>query len=123
MIADRFSDDALIGFLDRIRPDYGRLVRDLRAVGPEDDELTLAGNIMEFGRGQVSQIGEPDQSDLKFIKAYIHSLDLGSSDQRLFAAYAAGCMMGLVKSKQLPSEQFLHALALSRDYACQIAGK
>lgn len=114
------DEETIKDFLKRILPDFKHLIEDLKKIHPEWSESDLAGNIMEFGRGQISEIEEPKEKDIKFIDSYIKSLKFDSSLKPFFVAYSAGCIMGLVQSNQLSPDKFIETVKLSRQFSSEM---
>jgi hypothetical protein len=110
--------DALVtGFCSRILLDFRDLKPNLQQRHPEWSGHDLAANLMEFGRGQISEVDKPSQKDIQFITKYVDALNFEDPEVALFTAYAGGCIMGLVQSEQLPGANFVHALQVSAHFA------
>ncbi len=109
--------ERVFNFCLRITDDFLTLSSDLHIIHPEWGIRKLAGNLMEFGRGQISLINEPDKSDVDFILNYVSGLDFTLEKVALFSAYSAGCIWGLVKSKQLDESELIDAIQYAKDYA------
>ncbi len=90
------------------------LIPKFRIMRPEWPVGELSLNLMEFGRGQVSGIGEPCDSDIEFYNRYAATLAEMDEPSACACAYFAGCMMGLVQLGELLPEDFIPALELSR---------
>ena len=101
-------------FCGKLDLDLECLLPRFEAMRPDWTERDFCMNLMEFGRGQVSGIGEPADSDIEFYNRYLSALanmDCGSARS---AAYFAGCLMGLVQLGEVAPEDFVSALELSR---------
>ncbi len=107
----------IMDFCRRIVPNYQDISHKLMRLHPEWTTRDLAGNLMEFGRGQVSGIEDPSEHDFQFMTKYIGALNLENPEIALFTAYAGGCIMGLVQSKQLIETEFTTALKVSAYFA------
>jgi hypothetical protein len=81
------------------------------AVHPELENKYLAANLMEFGRGQISGIDEPTDSDREFIADYVESIEVHGELAYQFCAYVSGCVLGWVISGQLSRGDMIPALA------------
>jgi len=110
-------DEMVWNFCGRIVPDYRNISSKLKEVHPEWSVSILAENLMEFGRGEISQVEDPREKDFQFANQYVGSLNLDNPDIALFTAYAGGCIMGLVQSEQLPGTSFIDALKVSAHFA------
>ena len=104
-------------FCVRLVPDFAKLVSELRKLHPEWSVQYFAGNLMEFGRGQISGIDEPNERDLSFYKSYLGTLNFDKAQSALYSAYATGCLMGLVQRGELTPDQFIESVDISRQFA------
>jgi hypothetical protein len=89
-------------FCRRITPDFEQLRTQLKIVLPHASPQALAQNLMEFGRGQISQVDEADEQEKHFVITTIKSLSFDHVHAAQFHAYSSGCLMGLVSKKELP---------------------
>lgn len=106
-------------FCRRITPDFEKLRNALQIVLPDASPPALAQRLMEFGRGQISEIGQPDEDEKRVVLATVNSLSFDHMDVALFHAYACGCMMGLVKKKELPGTLIVTAFEITAFFAFQ----
>ncbi len=104
-------------FCQRITPDFEQLRTQLQIVLPHVSPQALAQNLMEFGRGQISQVDEADEQEKQFVMATIKSLNFDHPPAAQFHAYASGCLMGLVSKKELPG----HLIGLAMEIAALFA--
>ncbi len=111
------SKELTIDFCLRLVPNFTKLVCELQKLHPEWSVQYLAGNLMEFGRGQTSGIVEPNEKDLAFYKSYLAALNFDQAQSALFSAYATGCLMGLVQNGELTPAQFIESVEISRQFA------
>lgn len=110
------TKELIYDFCGNLSFDFQCLVPKLESLHPEWSTRDLTINLMEFGRGQISGIGEPTDNDFDFYNRYLSALDLDDRDQCFPAAYFAGCIMGLVQQGHLPPDEFVQAVELSRKY-------
>lgn len=89
-------------FCLRITPDFELLRNQLQVVLPNASPQVLAQSLMEFGRGQISQVDEAEEQEKQFVMTTIKSLRFDHLNAAQFHAYASGCLMGLVTKKELP---------------------
>lgn len=104
-------------FCLRISPDFERLHSQFKIVLPHAPPQALAQNFMEFGRGQTSQVDEPEEQEKHFVITTINSLHFDHLNAAYFHAYASGCIMGLVHKKELPG----HLIGLAMEIAALFA--
>lgn len=116
---DQAFEELIKDFCRRIGPDFETVRHNLQSAYPDWDLRTLAGNLMEFGRGQISEIDNPTEQDTSFIVAHMKSLRLDYPEAAMFHAYASGCILGLVISKQLDATMLIPAIELAAQAACQ----
>lgn len=106
-------------FCGNLNMDFQCLLSKLELLRPEWSTYELASNLMEFGRGQISGIGEPTDNDIDFYNRFLSAMDMDNRKQTLPAAYFAGCIMGLVQLGKLPPDEFVQAVELSRKYVLE----
>ena len=111
------TKELIFEFCDNLSLDFQCLAPRLEQLHPEWSTRDFACNLMEFGRGQISEIGEPDEKDYDFYNRYLSCLDFERRDIALPAAYFAGCIMGLVQRGHLPPDEFVQAVELTRKFA------
>src|SRR5688572_7606005 len=95
-------EQLICDFCRRITPDFDNLCSAFLKTSPNVSPPTLAQYFMEYGRGQISQIDEPDENEMRVVLTTINSLKFDYMEVAFFHAYASGCMMGLVSKKELP---------------------
>ncbi len=106
-------------FCHRITPDFEQLRTQLQIVLPHVSPQALAQNLMEFGRGQISQVDEADEQEKHFVITTIKSLSFDHLPAAQFHAYASGCLMGLVSKKELPGHLIGLAMEITALFAFQ----
>jgi hypothetical protein len=106
-------------FCRRITPDFEHLRNAIRVARPDISPPTLAQYLMEFGRGQISQIDEATESEKRVVLSTVDSLKFDHEDVALFHAYASGCIMGLVSKKELPGTLIVAAFEIAALFAYQ----
>jgi len=111
------TEELIFEFCRNLSMDFQRLVSKLEQLHPEWSTRDFACNLMEFGRGQISEIGEPDDKDYDFYNRYLSALNFDNKPMALPAAYFAGCIMGLVQRGHLPPDEFVQAVELTKQYA------
>jgi len=109
-------------FCGKLSMDLQCLIPKLEELHPEWSTRELASNLMEFGRGQISGVGEPNDNDFGFYNRYLSALDMDNLVVTLPAAYFAGCIMGLVQRGDLPPDEFVQAVELSRKFVTEQLG-
>jgi hypothetical protein len=116
---NEFSEEFIENFCNEKIKDFNNLLPNLKERYPEWNKNKLAVNLMEFGRGQISGIGVPNDQDINFFQRYLASLDPDRCvDKNFFlAAYLGGCIMGLVQLGHLKPEHFIDAMEISRKTA------
>jgi len=92
---------AISDFMKGLLPDFFTLFQNLRRVHPGWDEREFSLNIMEFGRGQYSGVEQFRQSDVALMNHFVDSLDYDNDLNMVFAAYCAGCLLGLEQSGKI----------------------
>jgi hypothetical protein len=114
-----FSEEVIEEFCSGKIQDFNNLLPNLKRLHPEWSTNQLAVNLMEFGRGQISGIGDPDDKDVNFFKRYLAALEKENckEDKFFLAAYLGGCIMGLVQLGHLEPESFIDAMEVSRKRA------
>jgi hypothetical protein len=115
--ADKVFEELIADFCGRIAPDFEVIRQALAADNPGWDLSTLAGDLMEYGHGKISEIEDPRDEDTKFIVAHIKHLRFDFPDAALFHAYASGCMMGLALSRQIEPQMIVPAIELAAQEA------
>jgi hypothetical protein len=111
------TEELIFEFCKNLSMDLQCLVPKLEILHPEWDAKSFASNLMELGRGQISEIGEPNDKDYDFYNRYLSSLDFSHKQTAFSAAYFAGCVMGLVQKGHLPPDEFVQAVEFSRKFA------
>jgi hypothetical protein len=111
------SDESINEFCHGLMDAFHSARKQLATLHPDWSLQDVAGYLMEFGRAQISQSETPEPSDLEFISSYVSSLRFDNPSSSLYCAFAAGCLMGFVKTGHLPMEQYVHALELSTEIA------
>src|SRR5262245_3076339 len=106
-------------FCRRITTDFENLCNAFLKTSPNVSFQTRAQYFMEFGRGQISEVDEPDENERRVVLTTIGSLNFDHLNVALFHAYASGCMMGLVAKKELPSHLIVIALEVAASFAFQ----
>jgi hypothetical protein len=76
----------------------------------------FALHLMELGREQMSEVADPSEQDVELMTGYIESLDHDNTEKAFFAAFAGGCIMGLVIINEVALEDFGRALRLIEDF-------
>jgi len=110
------TEELIFEFCRNLSMDFQCLVPRLEELHPEWSTRDFASNLMEFGRGQISEIGEPDDKDYDFYNRYLSALNFENKEFALPAAYFAGCVMGLVQRGHLPPDEFVQAVELSKKF-------
>ena len=112
-------EQLICDFCRRITPDFESLCNAFLKSAPNVSPPTLAQYFMEFGRGQVSQIDEPDENEKRVVLTTINSLKFDYMEVAFFHAYASGCLMGLVSKKELPGTLIVAAFEIAAFFAFQ----
>jgi len=113
---DRVISSACTGLLGDFRRLRGLLVEP----HPEMDSTTIAKNLMEFGRGQISGIEQPPEADSEFIEQHVRSIRVDSEVGYQFCAYVSGCVLGWVLADELPRADLIPALAIVQSRAVEL---
>lgn len=113
------SKEIIYDFCGKLSMDLQCLIPKLEELHPEWSTRDLALNLMEFGRGQISGVGEPNDNDFDFYNRFISALDFDNLVVSLPSAYFAGCIMGLVQRGDLPPDEFVQAVELSRKFVVE----
>jgi len=114
-----YDEEFIKDFCVEKSKDYKNLLPNLRKLHPEWSENQLAINLMEFGRGQISCIGVPNEKDINFFKRYLGSFREREKKIFLISAYLGGCVMGLVQKGHLSPNNFMDAMEVSKKIAEQ----
>jgi hypothetical protein len=112
-------EQLIYDFCCRITPDFENLCNAFLKTSPNVSPPTLAQYFMEYGRGQISQIDEPNENEMRVVLTTINSLKFDYMEVAFFHAYASGCMMGLVSKKELPSTLIVAAFEIAALFAFQ----
>ncbi len=110
-------EDIIVKFCTKLLPEFRKIMINLEELCQESSPDTFAMNLMELGRGQMSEIADPTEKDVAFMSDYIKSLKFDDTEGNYFAVYAGGCILGLVLINQLPSEDFSTALCFVEEFA------
>ncbi len=110
-------DEIVFNFCNKILPEFRNIMNNLEELHSDLSPHAFAMNLMELGRGQMSEIDDPSEQDVGFISEYTESLNLDNKEEAYFAAYAGGCIMGLVIINEVPREDFSKALGLIEIFA------
>lgn len=111
------SGEIIFNFCTKILPEFNNIMENLGELHSDLSPHEFAMNLMDLGRGQMSEIDEPGEQDVDFIDEYITSLNLKSPKEAFFTAYAGGCIMGLVSINKIAREDFGNALRLIENFA------
>jgi hypothetical protein len=114
---DRISNDTIENFCRGLIDPFNVARKELSLQHPDWSLQDMAGYLMEFGRAQISEIEQAETADLEFISTYVSSLRFDNPGSSLFGAFAAGCLMGLVKTDQLPIDKYVAALDIAAGIA------
>lgn len=113
------TKEIIYDFCGNLSMDLQCLIPKLEKLHPEWSTRDLASNLMEFGRGQISGVGEPTDNDFDFYNRFLSALDMDNLVVALPSAYFAGCVMGLVQRGDLPPDEFVQAVELSRKFVTE----
>ena len=117
MTEDMTLEVLVSDFCARILPDFSQLKPKLRELHPEWEPRELAMNLMEFGRGLISNVAKPSADHVAFIQRFTDALVFDDAQVGLFTAYAGGCLMGLTIKGQLQPDTLVEALELAAQFA------
>ena len=109
---EQMLERAIGSACEKLVDDFSRLRETIVAAHQEMEPGFLAANLMEFGRGQISGIDEPSDSDSEFIMNYVDNLEVPGELAHLFCSYVSGCVLGWVISDQLHRSDMDRALAV-----------
>jgi len=98
-------------FMTGLLPDFYTLLVNLRRIHPEWSVREAALNIMEFGRGQYSGIEEYRPHDIEMMNHFIDAINYDDDLHKVFAAYSAGCILGLEHSGKIEADRLAGMLA------------
>jgi hypothetical protein len=107
-------DDFGKNFCTQMSNDFQNIYPKLKELHPEWNVENLGINLMEFGRGQISGKGEPNDKDINFYQRYLNSLNRSKIELFHKTAYIGGCIMGLVQRGHLDPKEFIEAMDLSQ---------
>jgi len=110
-------DEAIFSFCTNILPEFHTIMKNLKELQNDLSLHDCAMNLMDLGRGQISEIDEPSEQDVEFIIRYTKSLHLDNTSEAFFTAYAGGCIMGLVTINEVAREDFSKALSLIEQFS------
>jgi hypothetical protein len=113
---DRIISSACTGLLGDFRRLRGLFVEPHSEMEPE----TIARNLMEFGRGQISGIEQTSAEDAELIDQHVSSITVGSEVGRQFCAYVSGCVLGWVQAEQLSRADLGPALDIVQSRAAEL---
>ncbi|MCP4901107.1 MAG: hypothetical protein GY906_29405 [bacterium] len=105
---------AILSACEKLVDDFSRLQTTIVAAHKEMEPVFLAANLMEFGRGQISGIDEPSDSDSEFIMNFVDNLEVRGERAFLFCSYISGCVLGWVITEQLSRSDMDRALAVAK---------
>ena len=117
MNSNKIPDEIIFNFCSKILPEYHKIMKNLEELHGDLSPYAFAMNLMEFGRGQMSEVADPSEQDVGFIADYTESLNLDNTEEAFFISYAGGCIMGLVIINKVSREDFSKALRLIEDFA------
>jgi len=110
-------DEIILRLCAQILPDFHEIRQELEQFDPEMSRHAFAVTLMEFGRGRMSGVDEPEEKDIVFMNNYIDSLNFDNAGAAFFSAYSGGCLMGLASINKLRPEDFSNALQVSENFA------
>jgi len=105
-------DEAVVDFCTSILPVFRKIMKNLEELDHDLSSHDFAMHLMELGREQMSEIADPSEQDVELMSDYIESLDHENRDKAFFAAFAGGCMLGLVIIHEVARKDFNRALHL-----------
>lgn len=117
------TEDLIFDFCENLIEHFPKLVKNMGELHPDWDTTKLALNLMEFGRGQISEVGEPTDKDCNFYNRYLGSVSMEVKDKALATAYLGGCIMGLVQKQHIKPDQFIQALEYSQKFINEEIGE
>lgn len=117
------TEDLIFDFCEKMVEHFPKLIKNMEELHPEWATNKLALNLMEFGRGQISEVGEPTDKDCNFYDRYLAHVSMEKQDIALATAYLGGCIMGLVQKQQIKPDQFIQALEYSQKFINEEMGE
>ena len=116
MNSHAIPDEVVSNFCITILPGFREIMKNLEGRDHKLSSHDLALHLMELGRVQMSEVDDPSERDVELMTGYIGSLDYDNAEKAFFAAFAGGCMMGLVIINEVAQEDFGRALRLIEDF-------
>lgn len=113
----KVPDEAIFNFCTKILPEFHGIMKNLEELHSDLSLHDFAMNLMDLGRGQISEIDEPSEQDVESIIRYIKTLNFDNAVRAFFTAYAGGCIMGLVSINEVTREDFVRALCLIEEFS------
>jgi hypothetical protein len=117
MNSHTIPDELISKFCTTILPDFHKIMKNLEELDHTLSPHDFAMHLMELGREQMSEVADPSEQDVELMSRYIESLDHDNAEEAFFAAFAGGCIMGLVIINKVAPEDFGRALRLIEDFA------
>ena len=117
MNSHTIPDEVVFNFCNKVLPDYRKIMRNLEELDHDLSTHDFAMHLMELGREQMSEVADPSENDVELMTGYIESLDHNNEAEVFFAAFAGGCILGLVIINEVARKDFSRALRLIEDFA------
>ena len=117
MNSDTIPEEVIFDFCTAILPDFRKIMKNLEELDHDLSVHDFGMHLMELGREQMSEVADPSEQNVEFMTAYVGSLDHNNEEESFFAAFAGGCIMGLVIINKVLREDFSRALGLIEDFA------
>ncbi len=77
-------------------------------------------NLMEFGRGQISGVEQPSDSEREFMEEYASTIDVHGDIAHQFCAYLSGCVLAWVSAGELQQDDLMPALTIVQARSIEI---
>lgn len=123
MNSHAMPDERIFNFCTTVLPVFRNIMKNLEELDHDLSSHGLALHLMELGREQMSGVADPDEKDLKLMTGYIESLNYDNAEKAFFAAFAGGCVLGLVIINEVAREDFSGALLLIEDFTQREFGR
>ncbi len=117
MKAQAITDAVISKFCMNILPGFRTIMKNLEALDHDLSSRQFALHLMELGREQMSEVADPSEQDVEAMIEYIDSLNHDNEQEAFFAAFAGGCIMGLIIIHEVAREDFSRALRLIEAFA------
>lgn len=117
MSSDTIPDEVVHNFCTKVLPEFRKIMKNLEELDQDLSNHDFAMHLMELGREQMSEVADPSEKDVELMTGYIESLDHDKEEEVFFAAFAGGCILGLVIINEVARKDFSRALRLIEDFA------